>query len=535
MLLKLSIANFILIDSVTITFQEGLNVITGETGSGKSIILAALSFLLGDKADASIIRQGTDFAHCQALFDIKSNSLLFSLLEEAGIDYQKGEELIVKREIQASGKSRIFLNNQSTSLSLVRKIAPHLIEFSGQHTHLKLLNDDEPLLLVDAFADTIALKRAFSKLWQQKNELLKEIDECQLGRESRDVQMGRLALEIEEIESAKLMPDEEETLFSEFQILANREELKQKTDDLTLTIADSKVAIIPTLLRQKTALERLCQLDPTLKHIEEALTSLLAELKEIGYELKRYQTRLEFQPERFQIVDARLKEISQLKRKYGSTPTEITTYLESQKEKMAYLASLDNALDEKNRSLALLSDELESLAKKLSKKRKEKARELALSITEEIISLNMPHALFEIEISHKERGETGDDRVAFLLTPNLGEARIPISEASGGELARVALAIKMVYCDDIPTIVFDEIDANIGGKTAQLIGEKLSTLGKSTQVISITHFAQVALSASSHFRIYKFEKEGRTHSSIEQLESLLEKEDEIKRMLGGVV
>ena len=453
MLLKLSITNFILIDSVTIDFHEGLNVITGETGSGKSIILAALSFLLGDKADASIIRQGTDSAHCQALFDLKNDSPIFSLLEESGIGYQKRGEL----------------------------------------------------------------------------------EACLQGRESRDIQMSRLLLEIEEIESAKLVPDEEETLFSEFQILANREELKQKTADLTFTISDSKTAIIPTLLRQKTVLERLCQLDSTLKTIEESWTSLLAEFQEIGYELKRYQTRLEFQPERFQIVDARLKEISQLKKKYGSTLTEITAYLQRQKEKVAYLASLDSALDEKNRQLVMLCQEEENLAKKLSQKRKEKARELARSITEEITSLNMPHALFEIEISPKERGETGDDRVAFLLTPNLGEARISISEASGGELARVALAIKMVYCDDIPTIVFDEIDANIGGKTAQLIGEKLSILGKSTQVISITHFAQVALSASSHFRIYKFEKEGRTHTSVDELGSLLEKEAEIKRMHGSVV
>jgi DNA repair protein RecN (Recombination protein N) len=535
MLLTLSIANFALIEKVSISFHAGLNVITGETGSGKSVILGALNFIQGARQDTAMIRHGSEKTVCEATFEVEENSPLLQLLQEAGIDYDINEPLIIKRELQLNGKGRVTINNQSANLALLKKITPFLIEFSGQHAHLALLDTHAPQRILDSFANLIDLQKEFSRLYQDEQELKKRIQTIENSQSERLRKIDICKLEIEEIKQANLQEGQEELLFQEFERLSHQDEIKQKTNELLYLFEDVKPSIISLLNRSKNTLERLVQMDAHFTETHKALSSSIVEIQEVAYEIRRYQERLHFSPERLQTIEQKLKQIAHLKRKYGQNIPEIQHYLELQIQKLQELENQDLLLEElKSRHEAHLH-KTSALAHKLSCERKKAASALEEEITREISSLNMPKALFEVEITNKERSETGDDLIEFFLTPNVGEKRIDVKEASGGELARVALATKLILADRLEshTLIFDEIDANIGGKTASLVGEKLASLGKTVQVISITHFPQVARFSSSHFCIQKKEKEGRTHSIVEYLETQSQREQEIERMLGG--
>lgn len=532
MITELLIKNFILIDQVEIAFHKGLNVITGETGAGKSVILSALSFLLGEKLESSIIRNPDSPAVVQALFEIGK----LSLLEEAGIEHIEGEELIIRRELSHSGKSRAFINNQSISLSLLKKLAPHLLEFSGQHAHLKLLEESAPLNVLDDYINLSDQKKSFKSAWEDELSIKNEISRIESSTSERIRLIDNAKRELEEIVAAKILPDEDEGLFSEFQILSNQAEMKGHCSEILFCLDESKTAVIQQLIRQKASFEKLFETDPTLKETSESFLSAIAELQEVVYEMRRYQTKLEAHPTRLQVVEERLKEISSIKRKYGASFTEIEAYKGSLEAKLLHLENEDARLEELKERVGNCEKVTNTLADALTTTRKISGEKLAKEITREIQALNMPKALFEIAISKKTRSVDGDDKVTFFLTPNVGEKRINVQEAaSGGELARVSLALQVTMIESYktPTILFDEIDANIGGTTATIIGEKLAFLGKSVQVLSITHFPQVANQACAHFVICKSEQNGRTQSTVLKLTTQKEKHKELTRMLGG--
>lgn len=540
MIEKLSIKNFVLVDSCEISFQRGLNVITGETGAGKSIILAALSFLLGDRADVSVIRQETDKALVEGLFSIKAGSAiskaLKNILDEAGVDYCEDDELIIRREITTANKSRAFINNQPAHIGLIKKVAPCLIEFSGQHAHLSLLQPEAPRNLLDAFADLETQLLQFEEIFHKERQIEREIERIETTRGLRLQTIDRIGLEIEEISEAKLQEGEEERLLQEVGTLSHQEELTQKLHELIIALEGDRGPIIRELVKQKTQLERLASFDPALQELGTRFHSIVLELQEALFEIKRYHSKLEFHPDRLSRVEKRLQEITHIKRKYGETATEIEARKETLQKRLLELENEENVLDELKKELLAVHAKTTALALAITEKRTKAAHKLSGLITKEIRSFNMPNARFEIILTPAQRTAHGDEKIEFHLAPNLGEKCMPIQDAaSGGELARLSLAMQILLRDKAktPTILFDEIDANIGGETATIIGEKLQLLGKTLQVVSITHFAQVALYADTHFCIAKKEKAGRTYSTVNELENSSQKQEEITRMLGG--
>ncbi len=535
MLQRLTIKNIALVDSIEATLNPGFNVITGETGSGKSLILFAFSFLLGEKADHSHIREGASSATVEATFDIQSQPLL-QLLNEAGI-LVEGSEVIIKRELLSSGKNKVFINNQQAQLAFLKKISSQLVITSNQHAHLTLLADGAPLHMLDTFCDTKELLVSFKAAHSHELALQKEIEAIELRISTRQHEIDELREIYKEIDRAKLQIDEESSLEEELSRLSHVDELTNKCSDIMRSLDAERGSVLDVLAKKKQLLERAYQLDPKLKNIYDSYSSAYTEFKELAYELKSYITNLEINPTRFQQVQERLGTISKLKKKYGESIQDVLQYKETTHTRLHELEHQDDLLEEKKLLYSQAKEKTEQLAEKLTKERRNGAKKLSDRVTKELRELNMPHAIFEIVIEKGKRSSIGDDICHFLLTPNRGEKRIHIKDSvSGGELARLALAFQTILLKklSVPTILFDEIDANIGGKTATIVGNKLQALGNVLQVISITHFPQVASCADHHFCISKQLQDGRTVTTLQPLLTRQERVIELQRMAGIV-
>jgi len=536
MLKRLWLKNFVLADAVEISFQKGFNVITGETGSGKSIVLASLSFVLGDRAESSLIRHGASQATVEASFELDPKMPAIEILEEAGITLEDGE-LIIKRDIAANGKSRLFINHQSVTATLVKKIAPFLIEFCGQHTTTKLMDPRAPLEMLDLIGQLEEQKASVRCAFLSCQLLQKKLQQLEETKPQRARAITTCQREIEEISKVNLKEGEEEILFQEFSRLENMNDLKSKASELMIGLDDTKPSAITHFIRLKSTFQQLASVDDALKEPLKSYMSSIVELQEVGYEMRRYLHRLNPEPERHAKVESRLKQINDLKRKFGNTIAEIDAYKATQEKKLQELEEEELSIDDVKQEAHKRAEELRELSIALSINRKKISKTFAVKITKELKSLNMPHAIFEVIITEKEQTSDGIDFIQFFFTPNLGETSISVQKASGGELARLMLAFYCVLSSktQVPTIFFDEIDANIGGTTATQVAEKLTKLGDSHQIISITHFAQVARGADAHLVISKEERQGRTYSTIKSLDSDIERLEELRRMVGGEV
>ena len=536
MLNRLFIKNIVLVESCEIYFEKGLNVLTGETGAGKSVILSALSFLMGDRIDTSLLRQGAENGVVEASFDIEPGYPLFALLQESGIDHSKDDELIVRRELSSSGKSRTFINNQAAQLALLKKISGHLIESCGQHAHMRLLEKNAPLLLLDTYGNLQPLLEEFQKAYKEEISIKKQLDEIKGQSGERLHLIETCQREIEEIEKAHLKEGEDEELFSQFSQLSQKEELSSIVSECLLVLEGEQTSILSTLLRLKNNFHKLATKSLEFKDAQSSYHNALVELKEISYKLHDWQSREEFSQEELAVMELRLKQISDLKKKYGPDISDVISWKDKQHVQLLKLENQDLELEKLEECLLKAHERTELYAKRLTEKRTIEAKNFAKAIEKEIQTLNMPRAHFEIIPIKKERTLDGDEDVKFFMTPNVGEKEIDIQEAaSGGELARLTLALQTILVDRalVPTILFDEIDANIGGETAGIVGKKLVAMGKKRQVLCVTHFPQVAILADTHFSILKYEKDGRTLSTIQLLETKAQKTEEITRMLGG--
>lgn len=534
MIKRLWLKNFILADEVEILLTKGFNVITGETGSGKSIVLSSLSFVLGERADTSLIRHEASQATVEAIFEIDNANGAMPLLEEAGVAVEENE-LIIKRDISESGKSRLFINHQSVTAQLVRKVAPFLIEFCGQHTTTKLMDPKVPLEMLDLYGDLEEKKGAVRGAYHRAHEIEKKLRALEASKAERARAITTCLREVEEISSANLQEGEEELLFQEFSRLQNMNEIKTRASEITYGLEESKNALLPQLVRLKATFQMLEGLDESVKETLKAYTSAVLELQEVGYEMRRYVNRLAADPARHSQIEAKLKKINELKRKFGNTIQEIETYRESQMVRLKELEDEEASIEALREEATQKNEELKTESQALSQARKELSKKFSKEIVKEIRSLNMPHATFEVQITEKEPSQDGIDAIQFFFTPNLGEMSLNVAKASGGELARLMLAFYCILSEktNVPTIFFDEIDANIGGTTATQVAEKLVRLGEAQQIISITHFAQVARHGDHHLVISKQEQKGRTFSSIQALGTEKAKLEELRRMMGG--
>lgn len=535
MLKQLRITNIILVETAEIEFAEDFNVLSGETGSGKSAIMNAISLIAGERTETSMIRKGAEKGIVEAVFDIKGNILIGTLLEQAGIDFEEGEELYVRREISAVGKSRAFINNQLAQINLLRTLCAHLINIVGQHANQDLFSLERHRDILDVFGRLKGEVAAYSLSWDEENALQNELEtlinsEAQRLREAEVCQMV-----LQELEEANLKEGEDEVLFHEYTLLAHAEEIGTKIYGICQLFNGEKSAVLPHLYRQKGTLDSLVGIDPALTEVAQAFQNALLELQEVANSLNIYQSRLEHNPQRLATVNERLTLITRLKKKYGSSLLEIHTFADENRKKLNELQNADNTIEGLREKLNFLRAQNNLLALQLTQSRKDAAQRLSTIMKKELASLNMPQVDFQIDVTSQKRGRHGDDRVEFFLLPNVGERRISIKDcASGGELSRVMLSLQTVLSgiDHILTLVFDEIDANIGGETAKVVGEKLKAIGKKQQVLCITHFPQVAKYADHHIQISKKVIGERTITLINVLDVSM-REHELARMSGN--
>lgn len=535
MLKQLFIKNIILVENADIEFAEGFNVLSGETGSGKTAIMNAIYLITGCRAETSMIRKGAEKGIVQAVFDIKGNSLIRSILEQGGIDFEEEGELYIRREISLEGKSRAFINNQLAQLSLLRALCAPIIHLVGQHANQELLSLDRHREILDVFGGLKEDVFAFSKSWEQENALQQELERL-VNSETQRVREAEICQRTcEEIEEARLKEGEDEELFHEYTLLSHAEEIGTKVESLIQVLSGEKLALLSQLQRQKNTFDSLLAIDPSLTEVAHSFHHAVLEIQEVTHSLNLYHSRLEYNPERLAAINDRLTLITRIKKKYGSTLQEIHAFAEENKKKWFELQNADHRIEELHEEIRHIQEKNHQLAKQLTQRRTETARQLAAILKNELRSLNMSKVDFHIEVTSQKRSRTGDDRVEFFLLPNVGEHRISLKTcASGGELSRVMLSLQVVLCDKehIPILVFDEIDANIGGETAKVVGEKLKKIGQKQQVLCITHFPQVARQADHHLRISKNIVGERTITCIQSLDDNM-RETELDRMVGN--
>lgn len=535
MLKHLHIQNIILVEQAQIPFDMGLNIITGETGSGKSAIMHSLSLAIGERADSSLIRKGCEKGFVEAVFDIDHYPHLLAYLAEAGIEHEIGQELIIRREISLSGKGRLFINHQSAQLNLLRHIGAHLVQVVGQHANQRLYSLDYQREIVDLYGELKGLLKNYQIYFEQENKLRHELETLIQQESQRLREIDICQRELAELEEACLKEGEEEELFSEYTLLAHANELSEKVHEINQALSGERQAILTNLNRQKVLFDSIVQFDPLLAEISTSFQNALLELQEVSHTLRHYQSRIPHNPERLIFINERLALINRLKRRYGNSIAAIQLYYEQTKKKLIQLENADIQIEDMRVQLQAVGETVNQLANELTTKRQQVAEQLQQALTQQLGSLNMSKAEFIIDLTRQKRTSTGDDKVEFYLRPNIGEHKIALKEgASGGEISRVLLAIQTLLAGKelTPVLIFDEVDANIGGETATIIGDKLKEISQQHQVICITHFSQVAIQAHHHLQISKQEKDGRTITFIQQLD-FASRQRELERMIGG--
>lgn len=529
MLKELRLQNIVLVESAVINFSHGFNVISGESGSGKSAIMNALDMIAGHRCDTSQLRRGETKGYVEAVFTIDAMPHIVELLDRAGIDHEAGADLFIRRELSSQGKNRAFINNQLAQLSLLRDVTEQLFDIVGQHANQKLLSLEYHRHILDVYGDHQKPATAFAQSWEEENTLHKKLEFLVQSEAQRMRDLDIYKHQVEELDEAKLVEGEEEDLFATYSMLSNADELSGYVQEVIKTLG-----IVASLARQTTTFEKLTRLDPSLEPVATSYNQALIELQEVQYSLTNYGTRIENNPEEAARLNDRLEIINRLKRKYGTSVADIHNYHKSIKEKLVALENADVEIEELQEQIKKIATKNDGLAADLTKKRTAAAKKLSTRLASELQSLNMPKVSCAIILTPQKRSKSGDDLVEIFITPNVGEHQVSLREcASGGELSRFMLALQAIVAgkESTPTIIFDEIDANIGGTTATIVGEKLHAIGKNHQVISITHFPQVAKQADHHVRIAKTESAGRTITLVENLDAP-SRESELVRMSG---
>lgn len=535
MLKHLSICNIILVENAQIEFQGGLNVVTGETGAGKSAVLQALKLLCGERFESNILRHGAEKAWVEAAFDPKYTEELAHDLKNGGIEVDPEEYLILRRELNASGKSRCFINNQLAQKNLLQTIASHLLYIVGQHATRELASPDSHRQIVDKFGALKPLTATFSKLWHQEKSYQKQMEDLLSSEKERLRTIETLQREVEELSEANLKEGEEEEVFAEYSLLSNAETLTQNTEEILHLLQNDAKSILNQLVKTKRSIERLVDLDNSLQETAQLIQNAEIELQEAAYTFSHYLSKVESNPARSQKLEKRLTVIAQLKKRYGNDVTSMLGYLKNAQEKLHTLENSDAAKEELQEKIDAIQSELSEKAAHLSTQRQHFASILEQALTKELRTLNMPHVEVFLRVEKAARSQWGEDSVEIYLKPNVGEKVIPLRQcASGGETSRLVLALQYLLSglEGSPTLFFDEIDANIGGETASLVGKKLRETGSRQQVVCITHFAQVAAQSHHHLKIQKAEKEGRTHTTVTTLDAS-QIQQELQRMSGG--
>lgn len=546
MLKELNIRNFAIIDQLRVEFSPGLNVFTGETGAGKSIVVDALGLALGDRASSELIRTGCEEAVVEAAFELngRGTGIVKALLSEQGIEFDSGEDLIVRRVLAASGKNKVYINGSLANLASLAELGGRLADIHGQHEHQSLLSLDHQLDMLDAFGRLEELRETLASEFRRLMDVRKALAELESGERDRAQREDMLRFQTNEIEAAMLKPGEDAELANEQKVMASSEKLAAYSAMVEEVLHSSDDSVLAGLKKAITGLKDISAIDSRLAGVVELCESGRAQIEEAAREVGSYRDRIEFDPQRLEQINDRLDLIQKLKKKYGGTAGEILEFGARAAAELERMEKSSEEIEHRKSEIQAIKFGLTDLAAELSKKREAAARELEKKVESELGHLGMKKTVFSVTVAQEPGGDTlsglklgpaGADRVEFLISPNPGEEPKPLSKiASGGELSRIMLALKTILAegDAIPTLVFDEVDAGIGGAVAEEVGRKLRRIAAKRQVFCVTHLPQIASMATRHYGVAKSVKNERTSTEVKLLEQQ-DRVEEIARMLGG--
>ena len=534
MLTDLIIKKFAIIDNLHVVFGSGFNVLTGETGAGKSIIIDAVTLLLGGRARGEVIRTGEDEATVEAIFALTAESPLHEMLRDSGLD--NGDELLVRRIIARSGKNRIFINGSSVSLTQLRDLVSGLVNIYGQNEHQTLQRTETHLDMLDAFAGLHEHLAVYQNAFASYAQLNKQLASLNLAERERQQRLDMLNFQQQELTNAQLQVGEDEELERERALLQHAEKLTTTTVNGYDNLYAGQHAVCEKITLVADQVGALGHIDPRLDELAKSLQSSLYNIEDIASELRNYSERLDFEPQRQQQVEDRLALFANLKSKYAPTIAELIDYLSNITSELTDLSDIAGRREELQQQMDEQKSELLKAGKELSVYREQGAKALAVAVENELSQLAMPRAAFTVNMRPlSEPSANGLEDGEFYLAANPGEHAQPLAKiASGGELSRIMLALKrsVPTGDRVGTLIFDEVDAGIGGEAATAVGEKISRLGKDLQVLCVTHLPQVAAFADYHYRVEKQENGGRTTTALRLLVDH-DRTAEMARMLGG--
>lgn len=542
MLVEVNIKNFAIIEDLKVGFTKGLNIITGETGTGKSILIEAIGMILGSRTNKDFIQTGFTRAVLEGVFFIEDLHSIKSILEEYSIDLDEDNLLIITKEIQLNGPSLSKVNGKNLTLSMLKNLTKELVDIYGQHEHQSLLDPTKHIILVDSFGDKefkdlkLKIQAEYYNLINEK----KKLKHLSLDSKERDREIDILNFQIKEIDDARLTMEDEDDIDLEYKKLSNINEISISVEESLLHLSHEEYNncnAVDLLNKCISLISNAAKYDQDLSDLQKRFENLSYELQDLNRNLIDYLSNIEMNSDRLNFLIERLNLVNRLKKKYGNSVLKILEFKEDAISRLKALENYDNEILALNNRIATIQNNLNDFSSNLSNKRKKIAKMIEIKIREELITLNMINVNFKVEFDKTiEFTEDGFDKIEFLISTNPGESLKSLSRiVSGGEMSRIMLAFKSIlaFFDEIPTMIFDEIDSGISGRTAQIVGEKIDYISSNHQVICISHLPQIAAFADSHFLIDKTISKDRTSTTITKLNKN-ERINEMARLVGGV-
>lgn len=528
MIKSLYIKDYALIDELDVSFDRGLNILTGQTGAGKSIIIGALNMILGERADTEVIRQGTSKAITEGILEIGENPAIREVLEEHAVEYR--EEMILRREIRDSG-SRGFINDTPVTITVLKQVGDYLVDLHGQHDHQMLLKEENHRGVIDGFGEAEEYLDTYRSSWETMLDLQKQLKNLKKRERELQEKTELYRFQVKELEGAELDPSEEDEIEAEMNLLDNAEELDQKAASIVEMGEGEEINVMELLNRMKLHLEDMARIEPEFQTYLDELSTARISIRETVSFTERYRSGIEFNPRRLEELRSRQSEMNRLQKKYGRTVPELVKYLNEIRKELSLADNFDVEIEKIEKQIAGQAKDLAKAARELHDKRVELGERLSKAIVEELQSLGIPNARFEVRVEWMisdsgwihidgapvECTEYGCDRIRLFISTNKGEEPKPLSRiASGGEVSRVMLALKSILAREqsLPVMIFDEIDTGISGEVSEKVGRTMRKLSELCQIIVITHQPQIASQAHQHFRVEKTEEEHRTVTRI---------------------
>ena len=556
MLKTLLIKNYALIEEIEVEFESGLNIITGETGAGKSILIDALSLVLGERASSDVIRRGADKAVVEAVFGVSGNRRVKNFIQTQEVEV--GDELILRREISAKGHNRCFVNDTPVNLSAMQALGDLLVDLHGQHDHQSLLRSETHIDLLDDFGGLAGLREEFAASFDGLTALFLEMEELQSKERGLRERKDLYEFQIQEIDALDPQRGEEVTLETELRILENSEKLYEATSHLHQLLYEGEQAVYDQMVLARNQLEDLSRIDKAFEEIKNECASAVAIISEAAKFIQSYNSKIEFNPERLEQIRERLGKLALLKKKYGGSVDAVIGHREKIGQEFALAENFEGEIGKLKERIEAERKVCSSAAQRLSTKRREHISKINNSVAAELAKLGISNARFDVRIENKVLGKSngsvqpqrvyvklgreyyeatpkGIDSVEFHISTNLGEELKPLVKvASGGEISRVMLTLKTILAksERLPLLIFDEIDVGVSGRIAVAVGKSLKSLSQFHQVVAITHLPQIAGLADTHFVVEKTEREKRTRTRLRKLE-LEERVEEVAKLMSG--